>query len=145
MVSFRRKILRAMHFGPFKVTFRYLFRSTFTRVFPYEDGVQTASFRGLLALNMDNCVGCRACEKTCPNKTIIMETMSNGDRYPGYFSGRCLLCGICVEACHYDALFHTQEFEHSGHSREELYFSPFRMHDMLDKYMGGRSPEFLES
>jgi ferredoxin len=32
---------------------------------------------------------------------------------------RCILCGICVDACPYDALRHSDQFELSHTSREE--------------------------
>ena len=74
-----------------------------------------------------------------------MVTKENGDRYPAYFAGRCMLCGLCEESCHYDALFHTGEFEHAGYHRSDLYFSPERMNEVEDKYVLGRDPQFLEA
>ena len=34
--------------------------------------------------------------------------------------GRCMFCGLCVEACPYDALFMGSGFEESKYFRQEL-------------------------
>ncbi len=56
-----------------------------------------------------------------------------------------MFCGLCVEACNYDALIHSTEFEHVGFSRNDLYFSPFRMNEVFDKYVKGKEAEFMSA
>ena len=71
-----------------------------------------------------------------------MKTRVIGDkeyRFPGYFSGRCMLCGLCEEVCDRQwAIRHTDVFEDAGYSRDQLYFGPERMFDMWDKHIEPR-------
>jgi len=38
--------------------------------------------------------------------------------------GRCVFCGLCVDACPFDALAMTNEFELSAYDRAGLKFTP---------------------
>lgn len=99
-------------------------------------------YRGLLALSREACTGCKKCERICPNNTIIMETrIVDGKeyRFPGYFAGRCMLCGLCEEVCDRQwAIRHTDQFEDAAYRREQLYYGPERMWDMWDKHIEPR-------
>jgi len=141
-----RKFSRFLHIPAFRTTLRTMFRVPVTDLFhpvhasthSHYPSVNTR-YRGLLALSQECCTGCKKCERICPNKTIIMEArMIDGkeQRFPGYFSGRCMLCGLCEEVCDRQfAIRHTDQFEDAAYNRQQLYYGPERMFDMWEKHI----------
>jgi formate hydrogenlyase subunit 6/NADH:ubiquinone oxidoreductase subunit I len=92
----------------------------------------TPNARGLIGLNALNCIGCQACYRICPNKCIEMKIVEpqpphwKKDKpleHPEIFIGRCLYCGLCVEACRFDALFHTPGFDAATSIKENLHYT----------------------
>ncbi|NLE90408.1 MAG: 4Fe-4S binding protein, partial [Dehalococcoidales bacterium] len=47
--------------------------------------------------------------------------------------GRCIYCGLCVESCHFDALFMGCGYEHSSYKLEETVFNEnnMRLNDII--------------
>jgi pyruvate formate lyase activating enzyme len=50
-----------------------------------------------IGFSLERCIGCRSCEKTCPEGAIL-----SGDKRID--RARCTACGACVETCHAEAL-----------------------------------------
>lgn len=48
--------------------------------------------------NFDKCVGCGACESTCPQKAIEMRRDDLGFDKP-FLVGKCINCGLCTKVC----------------------------------------------
>ena len=81
----------------------------------------------------DRCTGCASCAKYCPLGIIEIEThpgennIQEGTSYDiDVFDidiGRCMFCGICVEACPFDALHMGSGFERAIEKREDLVIS----------------------
>ena len=81
----------------------------------------------------DRCTGCASCAKYCPLGIIRIvthpsgEAMEEGEKYAiDVFDidiGRCMFCGLCVEACPYDALHMGSGFEEGKYRRGELVVS----------------------
>ncbi len=86
--------------------------------------------RGLIGLAPKNCTGCSKCALACPNKCIEMtpvdppiytwelQARAKGKeprplKFPEIYFGRCMFCGLCTEACPFEALFHTPLYETS--------------------------------
>ena len=79
---------------------------------------------------IERCTGCASCAKYCPLGIIEIQTSSSHDRVTegekyniDVFDidiGRCMFCGLCVEACPYDALHMGSGFEEATDSRNNL-------------------------
>jgi NADH-quinone oxidoreductase subunit I len=98
-----------------------------------------ARSRGVIALLEENCTVCMLCARECPDWCIYIESHTEpvpGAEYVGEDPARapagrgrqrvrnvldrfaidfslCMYCGICVEACPYDALFWSPEFSYA--------------------------------
>ena len=78
----------------------------------------------------ERCTGCASCAKYCPLGIIRIVTapgdiaLQDGGKYDievfDIETGRCMYCGLCVEACPYDALHMGSGFEESTYTRSEL-------------------------
>ena len=92
---------------------------------------QDARFRGQeFAWFEQRCTGCASCAKYCPLGIIKIVTDTSGVNYQEGQSydievfdidmGRCMYCGLCVEACPYDALHMGSGFEEAQYQRSNL-------------------------
>ena len=92
---------------------------------------QSTRFRGQeFTWYEDRCTGCASCAKFCPLGIIRIEThpggvdVQEGESYAiDVFDidiGRCMYCGLCVEACPYDALHMGSGFERGQYHRTDL-------------------------
>ena len=113
------------------VTLRNLGRKPFTVQYPEQHASQHARFRGQeFTWYEDRCTGCASCAKYCPLGIIrIVTDPHGGDEQDGgsyridvfdIDQGRCMYCGLCVEACPYDALHMGSSFEASQYTRADL-------------------------
>ena len=92
-------------------------------------------FMGFPALTWDDdvvepyCTSCMVCIRQCPTQCMSSTMMDNPLHEEGKSSrrkivdsfeinlNRCILCGICVEVCNFDAIVMTHEHEMSDYSR----------------------------
>lgn len=121
-----------------EVTSRHFFRNLFgwvrgkptvaTVMFPEEDVVKPAAFRGMpvlvqMADGKERCVACGLCEWACPVDCIHIDPAETEDaieRYPKVFDidmGRCMYCGLCEEVCPEEAIVMSDRVEISAFSR----------------------------
>ncbi len=102
----------------------------------------------------DRCTGCASCAKYCPLGIIEIVTspggfdVQQGESYAiDVFDidiGRCMFCGLCVEACPYDALHMGSQFERSKYERDALVISVDELRQALRQPSSWFRPQFEE-
>jgi NADH-quinone oxidoreductase subunit I len=113
------------------VTLSNLARKPFTTAYPEHRVKQHPRFRGEeFTWYEERCTGCASCAKYCPLGIIKIVTSPSetaplqGDKYLletfDIELQRCMFCGLCVEACPYDALFMGSGFEEGQYKRTDL-------------------------
>ncbi|MCD8211133.1 MAG: 4Fe-4S dicluster domain-containing protein [Prevotella sp.] len=75
------------------------------------------------------CVACTMCQNVCPNGSITilseMITLEDGKKKRSltdysYNLGDCMFCELCVNACNFDAIEFTNDFENSVFDKNKL-------------------------
>lgn len=98
-------------------------------------GVGLPGFKGRHILFFDKCTGCQLCAIACDGVAVAidMQKVQKGnpqnkkDIWPAVDYGRCVFCGLCVDACPFDALRMTNDYELSAYDKMNLKYTP----DML--------------
>ena len=109
------------------LTLKHLFRHPITTQYPEERLTTSRRIRGNeLIWDKERCTGCATCAKTCPQGVIEIVTSTNlvenkyvVEKYE-VDTGYCIQCGLCVEACPYEALFMGYAYERARYRRGEL-------------------------
>ena len=109
------------------LTLKHLFRKKVTTQYPEKRLETSRRIRGQqFVWRGDLCTGCATCAKSCPHGIIQISTSRNGgNKYNvdklEFDIGRCMFCGLCVEACPYNALFMGRSYEQARYSRSLLW------------------------
>ena len=98
-------------------------------------GVGLPGFKGRHLLFFEKCTGCQLCAIACDGVAVAidMQKVQKGrpqnkkDIWPAVDYGRCVFCGLCVDACPFDALVMTNDYELSAYDKMGLKYTP----DML--------------
>jgi NADH-quinone oxidoreductase subunit I len=137
------------------VTLRYLVRRPFTTQYPEDIRPVPVNARTNLLWFEERCTGCSTCAQACPDGCILVETEPKADgqlnikRYEIDFR-LCMYCGLCTEACPYEAIqvggiladasYNFADLYRDKHALTELAQQHLRNHDNV--YPNGmKAPE----
>jgi len=117
------------------VTFKSTFKRPVTDEYPNKRKPVEPRFMGFPGLTWDYkviepyCTACMVCIRNCPTQCMTAsmkdnvlhkEEKSHRKKIVDHFEinlNRCILCGICVEVCNFDAIVMSHEHEKSVHER----------------------------
>ena len=89
------------------------------------------------------CTGCATCAKSCPQGVIriITSVEPKENKYVvekiEVDTGYCIQCGLCVEACPYEALYMGYAYERAKYRRGELVQTKEMMLESADRRPSG--------
>ncbi|MFW9846115.1 MAG: 4Fe-4S binding protein [Candidatus Thorarchaeota archaeon] len=115
--------------------FRQVMSRPFTYFYPFEDREYPETTRGRHIHVREKCTACMQCVRACPTVAISIDKsdkMYEKDAALYFDYTRCIFCGLCVQACKFDALFHTQVVDISEGEREDLLYGPDKI-ETLDR------------
>lgn len=103
------------------ITMRNMLRGPITVMYPEQKLVIPERARWAVAQLYDadgnpKCTACRICENECPDHvlSVVVSPIEGGGKHIDdyvYEVGACMMCGLCVEACPYDAIEMSHEYE----------------------------------
>ena len=116
------------------VTLKTMTRRSHTQQYPDVTPELPPRSRGVIALLEENCTVCMLCARECPDWCIYIDSHKEEVIVPGAARPRqhnvldrfaidfslCMYCGICIEACPFDALFWSPEFEYADYDIRNL-------------------------
>lgn len=104
-----------------RIVLRNWLRGPITVQYPRERVELPERARWAVQLKLDEegnhkCTACLACEKACPDYIIKIDVTTGEDRSKtidrwNYQIGACMMCGLCVEACPFDAIEQGHDYE----------------------------------
>ena len=119
------------------VTFATMIRKPVTYQYPKEHKPIEDRYMGFPVLMWDQkveepyCTGCMVCVRYCPTQCMTAVMKDNPLHAEGKSSrrkivdsfeinlGRCIVCGICVDVCNFDAIEMSHEHELSKYARND--------------------------
>ena len=108
------------------VTFKHIFRPPITVQYPEERRDVPVRARTNLLWFEERCTGCSTCAQACPDGCILVQTSPredgtlNIDRYEIDFR-LCMYCGLCTEACPYQAIQAGGRYDDAVYVFEDMY------------------------
>jgi NADH-quinone oxidoreductase subunit I len=127
------------------VTLRTMTKRSVTQQYPDVEPELPPRSRGVIALLEENCTVCMLCARECPDWCIYIDSHKEEVVVPGAARPRqrnvldrfdidfslCMYCGICIEACPFDALYWTPEFEYAEFDVNDLLHDKHRLGDWM--------------
>ena len=104
-------------------------KGPYTSKFPAEPFIPHPNFRGQPVFDQDKCLGCLACEESCPSTAISHEDILEGEGTPMrlmiHHTDDCIFCGVCVDSCIRETgdtgIVQTNEWELSYFDRSKAF------------------------
>ena len=122
------------------VTMRHVFKPPVTVQFPEEVRPFPSRARTNLLWFDERCTGCSTCAQACPDGCILVATEPRPDgslskvRYEIDFR-LCMYCGLCVEACPYEAIQAGGPLDDATYDFEELYRDKHALTAMAQQHL----------
>ena len=127
-------ILRSM-----LLAFRNFFRKPITLQYPHEKMELPERSRWAVAPKYDaegnpKCRACMTCVRTCPDYVLALDFTTDPETKVkhivdfSYQLGACMLCGLCVESCPFDAIEMSHNYELARTNPGELQYD--LLHDI---------------
>ncbi|MBI1884787.1 MAG: NADH-quinone oxidoreductase subunit I [Chloroflexi bacterium] len=123
------------------LTLRHLFKQPFTFQYPEERRPIPENARTNLLWFEERCTGCSTCAQACPDGCILVQTSPNAedgtlniDRYEIDFR-LCMYCGLCVEACPYEAIQAGGPYDDAVYDFGALYRDKHALTAMAQEYL----------
>ena len=88
----------------------------------------------------ERCTGCSTCAQACPDGCILVATSPredgslNKDRYEIDFR-LCMFCGLCVEACPFEAIQAGGPFDDAVYVFDDMYRDKDTLTRMAQAYL----------
>jgi NADH-quinone oxidoreductase subunit I len=134
------------------ITLRTFFRKPVTYQYPKEHKPIEERYMGFPVLTWDEqvsepyCTGCMVCVRYCPTNCMTAVMKDNPLHTEGKSTrrkivesfeinlGRCIVCGICVDVCNFDAIEMSHEHELSKYVRDGNRVALDRLLEMGSKH-----------
>ena len=127
------------------VTLRHMLSRSVTQQYPEVRPELPPRSRGVIALVEENCTVCMLCARECPDWCIYIDSHKEEVLVPGAARARqrnvldrfaidfslCMYCGICIEACPFDALHLSPEFEYAEVDIRDLLHEKDRLREWM--------------
>lgn len=104
-----------------RISVRNMLRGPITVKYPYEklelpERARWAVRPKYFEDGSPKCTACMTCVRTCPDHILSLDVETRDDKSKhierfGYEIGACMMCGLCVEACPFDAILMSHEYE----------------------------------
>lgn len=97
-----------------------LFKPPVTTSYPFEPAEYPEGVRGHIEIEIDNCIGCSICVRSCPCGTLSVDRNEGTwtiDRFD------CIACGFCVSKCPKKCLHMVTGYQEPGNNRGKFTFT----------------------
>src|SRR5215216_6533169 len=121
------------------LTLRSMFKPVATIQYPEEVRPIPVYARTNLLWFEERCTGCSTCAQACPDGCILVQTSPradgtlNIDRYEIDFR-ICMYCGLCTEACPYQAIQSGGRYDDAVYIFENMYRDRDRLTNEAQTY-----------
>ena len=113
------------------ITFSHFVRRPYTVQYPDRVPIRIQDtlpfrYRGILAVDMEICTGCLACERACPIDCIVIDAVKDKETRQMALNrfdidiAKCMFCGLCSEVCPTGSIHHTSEFEGADYTLQSM-------------------------
>ena len=124
------------------LTLKHMFRPPITFQYPEQRRDVPPRARTNLLWFDERCTGCSTCAQSCPDGCILVQTSPredgrlNIDRYEIDFR-LCMYCGLCTEACPYEAIQAGGPYDDATEVFDDLYRDKQALTKMAGEYLAG--------
>ena len=128
-------------------TLRHVFRPAITVNYPEQQREVPVRARTNLLWFEERCTGCSTCAQACPDGCILVQTSPREDgtlridRYEIDFR-ICMYCGLCTEACPYQAIQAGGRYDDAVYVFESMYRDRQTLTVEAQKYLAGTNGRY---